>query len=267
MTSSATASASIVRLDRSRMADRIADDLRMQIARGDLPHGSKLPSERALAERYGVSAATIREAIRALTTIGLLQTRHGSGSTVSAEEDALIAMSLGTAIQLRETGIPETLGILGVLNSYAATLAVTNATARELDEIEEALDQLDRADTVGALADSLKLFLERLAAASHNPLLRALTRFLVDLQIGIALEIWGHSLDKFRATVRKFDGERRQVLAALRKRDRDAAREAVERYNRHAMRVIGTTPGVREPDLSRVLQSKIVPELLSRRRS
>jgi GntR family transcriptional repressor for pyruvate dehydrogenase complex len=267
MTRSATASAPIVRLDRSRVADRIADELRMQIARGELPHGAKLPAERALAERYGVSAATVREAIRALTTIGLLQTRHGSGSTVSADEDALIAMSLGTAIQLREAGIPETLGILGALNSYAATLAVTNASTQELDEVDQALDQLDRATTVAELAGGLKLFLDRLAAASHNPLLRVLTRFLADLQIGIALEIWGHSFDGFRAVVGKFASERRQVAAALRQRDREAARAAVERYHRRAMRVIGTMPGARKTDLSHVLQSKIVPEILSRRRS
>lgn len=262
-----TSPAQIIRLDRSRVADRIADDLRMQIARGELPHGSKLPAERALAQRYGVSGATVREAIRALTTIGLLQTRHGSGSYVSADEDTLIAMSLGTAIQLRDAGIPEILGILGVLNTYAATLAVTNGSEDELNEIEGALDRLDEAATVEDLSEFLKLFLDRLAAASHNPLLGAITRFLVDLQIGIALESCKHSFEKFRAMVRKFDSERRQVVAALRERDRDAARDAVERYHRRAMRVIGTMPGVRQTDLSGVLQSKIVPELLSRRRT
>jgi DNA-binding FadR family transcriptional regulator len=258
------AAAKIIPIERSRIADRITDDLRMQIARGDLPHGSKLPTERALAQRYGVSGATIREAIRGLT--GLVQTRHGSGSYVSADEDALIAMSLGTAIQLRDAGIPEILGILGVLNTYAATLAVTNASSEEVNDVERALDQLDAATTVEALADSLKLFLSRLAAASHNPLLGALVRFLVDLQIGIALEFWGPSFEKFRDVIGKFAGERRQVVAALRKRDREAAREAVEQYHRHAMRVIGSMPGSRTLGLSGVLQSKIVPELLSRRR-
>src|SRR5258708_3642721 len=167
------AAARIIPIERSRVADRITDDLRMQIARGDLPPGAKLPTERTLAQRYGVSSATIREAIRGLTTIGLLQTRHGSGSTVSADEHALIA---------------------------------------------------------------------------------------------IALEFGGPSCEKFRAVIAKFAGERRQVVAALRKRDREAAREAVERYHRHAMRVIGNRPGSRTPGLSGVLQSKIVPELLSRRR-
>lgn len=258
------AAAKIIPVERSRIADRITDDLRMQIARGDLPHGSKLPTERVLAQRYGVSGATIREAIRGLT--GLVQTRHGSGSYVSADEDALIAMSLGTAIQLRDAGIPEILGILGVLNTYAATLAVTNASSEEVDDVERALDQLDAATTVEALADSLKLFISRLAAASHNPLLGALVRFLVDLQIGIAVEFWGRSFEKFRDVIGKFAGERRQVVAALRKRDREAVREAVELYQRHAMRVIGSMPGSRALGLSGVLQSKIVPELLSRRR-
>jgi GntR family transcriptional repressor for pyruvate dehydrogenase complex len=260
------AAAKIIPIERSRIADRITDDLRMQIARGDLPHGAKLPTERTLAQRYGVSGATIREAIRGLTTIGLVQTRHGSGSYVSADEDALIAMSLGTAIQLRDAGIPEILGILGVLNTYAASLAITNASSEDVNDVERALDQLDAATTVEAVAESLKLFVSRLSAASHNPLLGALIRFLVDLQIGIALEFWGQSFAEFRDVVGKFAGERRQVVAALRKHDRAAVREAVEQYHRHAMRVIGGMPGSRKLGLSGVLQAKIVPELLSRRR-
>jgi GntR family transcriptional repressor for pyruvate dehydrogenase complex len=64
MTSFKTAPVARV-VDRSRVADQIFKDLRHQIVLGELPRGSKLPTERELAERYQVSGPTVREAIRA----------------------------------------------------------------------------------------------------------------------------------------------------------------------------------------------------------
>ena len=60
----------------------VLETLRDALARGDYPPGSKLPSERALAERFGVSRPTIRRAVARLVQEGLIRTRHGSGMTV-----------------------------------------------------------------------------------------------------------------------------------------------------------------------------------------
>ena len=74
-------------LHRGRVADQIVEDLRRQIVSGELSDGARLPSERDLAAHYDVSAPTIREAIRVLTAIGLLSTRNGSRTTVTARSD------------------------------------------------------------------------------------------------------------------------------------------------------------------------------------
>jgi len=76
-------------LHRGRVADQIVEDLRRQIVSGELPDGTRLPSERELAAHYDVSAPTIREAIRVLAAIGLLSTRNGSRTTVTARSDTL----------------------------------------------------------------------------------------------------------------------------------------------------------------------------------
>src|SRR3982074_3700471 len=77
------------KIDRRRVADQILEDLRGQILSGALPHGTKLPAERELAVHYGVSGPTIREAMRVLTAMGLVDSRNGSGSTVNAQSDTL----------------------------------------------------------------------------------------------------------------------------------------------------------------------------------
>src|SRR5277367_5974616 len=81
---------------RRRIADAIAEDLRGQIASGALPNGARLPAERDLAERYQVSGPTVREALQGLSTMGLLDVRHGSGTYVTALADSLVAKALGT---------------------------------------------------------------------------------------------------------------------------------------------------------------------------
>src|SRR6266853_2308771 len=85
-------------VERGRVAEQILDDLRNQILDGTLSRGTKLPTERELAEAYGVSGATMREAIRALAAMRLVEVRHGSGAYVTADSGQIIAMSLNSML-------------------------------------------------------------------------------------------------------------------------------------------------------------------------
>src|SRR3954453_3145624 len=90
------------RLYRGRVADQIMEDLRNQILSGALPDGARLPSERELAAHYDVSGPTIREAVRGLTAMGLLNTRHGSRTPVVADGYTLLAMSIASVVQFEK---------------------------------------------------------------------------------------------------------------------------------------------------------------------
>src|SRR5262249_56833102 len=67
-------------IKKTRIPEEIADRVRLLILDGTFPSGRPLPSERALAERFGVSRASIRDGLRMLETIGLLEARHGQGT-------------------------------------------------------------------------------------------------------------------------------------------------------------------------------------------
>src|ERR687893_1979319 len=69
-------------LDRRSLAHDAAEHLRELVSSGALQPGDKLPSERELASRLGVSRPTLREAVRGLVIMGLLETRHGAGTFV-----------------------------------------------------------------------------------------------------------------------------------------------------------------------------------------
>lgn len=229
-------------IERGRIADQILEDLRDQIARGLLPRGSRLPAERALAERYGVSGATIREAIRGLTAMGFVAVRHGSGAYVTAVRDHLVANSLGALIQLEEVSIADILGILSVLNLHAAALAAEHATRSDIAALDGAIDALAKARNVETLVAALRGFLGGLAAAAHNPLLAALCNFLAELQIELALELSGRSYERWRKTTAALQTERVAIVAALRKHDVRAAQSAVKAYQDGAMTLIKRLP-------------------------
>src|SRR5207247_5427618 len=67
-------------IKKTRVAEEIADRMRVLILDGTFRTGHPLPGERVLAERFGVSRGSIRDALRMLETIGLLETRHGQGT-------------------------------------------------------------------------------------------------------------------------------------------------------------------------------------------
>lgn len=84
---------------------RIAEDLRRQIENGELLSGDKLPSERALAERYGAARNTAREAIRILAEQGLVTAKHGSGVYVREPQRLFRFGSDRYSLKNRETGL------------------------------------------------------------------------------------------------------------------------------------------------------------------
>lgn len=221
-----------------RAAERLVDDLRDRIQSGELPRGARLPTERELAQAYGVSGATVRESIRALTAMHMIEVRHGSGAYVTADAEQLIAQSLQSIIQLERLDVRESLGVLAALNAYGAELAATRATVQDVRELRHALDQLDRAETVAEAQASLERFLFGLAAASHNPLLAAICKFLSGLQIGMARQIAGDSAKVWRQTTGRLKQERRDVVEAIAQGDAVAARAQALAYHRRAVEVI-----------------------------
>lgn len=85
MSSSDSWTTSAPKYARVSAAEAVLADLRGAIERGELPVGDRLPSEAALATRYGVSRTVVREALRSCETLGLTRTRTGSGTFVIAD--------------------------------------------------------------------------------------------------------------------------------------------------------------------------------------
>jgi len=228
-------------LARGNAVGQILDDLRNQILTGRIARGSKLPSEKQLADAYGVSGATVREALRGLTTSELVEVRHGSGTYVTAEADRLLEASLQAVIQIERMGVGDVLDVLSALNAHAAELAASAATVQQLDELETALASLDQVPSGQDVSPALIHFLGCLARASGNPLLTALCGFLARLQVRLARDRSGGTLD--RKVSNRLSKERHRVVQAIRAGNAREAFEAARAYHERSAKVILSLPG------------------------
>jgi len=249
------------RIDRGRVADQILDDLRERILSGALPDGTRLPAERDLAVQYGVSGATVREVIRALSAMGLISSKHGSGSTVTAHADALLGLSLASVARLEKMGPGDLLGILGALFGHAAELAAREASVEELATLREAAEAIVPVTSLAQVSDGLRLFLRTLAEISHNPLLAMLCRFLIDLQIDLALERSGGSLASWKRIAGELHTERLDIIDALVRRSPEQAMELSRAYQRRALTLTesfgkGKARQTPDSDLERLLRTR-----------
>ncbi|MER7183074.1 GntR family transcriptional regulator [Streptomyces hyaluromycini] len=245
---------------RERISDQIFEDLRDRILSGALPHGSRLPAERDLAAEFGVSGQTVRESIRALTAMGLVTSKQGSGTFVTAQGDSLTAMSLASVIQLEKLGPTDVLGVLGALLSHAASLAVTRASDADLAELREAAEHVPAAD-LQETAAHLKHFLQALAAISHNPLLAVLCRFLIDIQVGLALELGTRQPSAWKKATAPLQDDRMAVVAALEARDAARAVQCTQTCHDHMVDLIGKAAQSRSFQLADTEFARLVSQL------
>ena len=251
-------------VDRIRIADQIVQDLRDRIVQGDLPNGAKLPTEKELAVRYGVSGPTVREAIRGLTSMGLAEVHHGSGAYVIANTPSLIAMSLATVIQLEGIGANDVLHILGVLNEEAAKRASKMATKQDHLLLKEAIAELDGAQTTAAAATAVRKFHRTVASAAKNPLLAALCGFLTDLQAELAIELAGESMEQWSRIFAALNPLRLKLCMAIVESDEAAAVAQARLFHEKAVSLITSLPKAKEVRLSDPQLSSLLFSMMSR---
>jgi DNA-binding FadR family transcriptional regulator len=267
MAQHATSSGASRRIGRSRVAHQIVDDLRDRILGGDLPNGSRLPAERELAEEYGVSGATVREAVRVLSTVGLVSVRHGAGSFVTAESDTMIGMSIASVVRLVGAGALDVLGVFAALNRYAVQLAAQQATSTEIASLREAADRLAVIDDTDGTIEDLRAFMRRLSEISHNALLVPLCRLLADIQVELAFELSGGRVSEWRRVAGGLHADRLAIVEALENRSSEQAAAAVDAHSAHAARLILSTPQAKKIQLSDPGYTRLLVDMLNTRLS
>lgn len=165
-----------LKVRRERLPEQIADNIEGIIAENQLEPGTRLPSERDLAQQLGVSRATISQAIRVLEQRGLVQIRVGSGMYVTDKAHSVFIDSMERLFVLHSCSPEDLMAFREILEPEAAALAAKCATPTDLASIKQLLEETEEAWQRGdarrhVMADSR--FHEALARATHNELVYA----------------------------------------------------------------------------------------------
>ncbi|MFE4664651.1 FadR/GntR family transcriptional regulator [Streptomyces sp. NPDC056716] len=256
--------ASASQVGRPRVSDQVIRQLLTKIASGALPRKSKLPTERELASLYGVSTPTIREALRALGAMGVIEVRHGSGAHVAATPAGILNNPLTMLVQMENVGVQDLIGLLRVLNLYVAELAVKQATDEDIATVSAAAVATARCETVEDVTATVPAFLIALVATAHQPLLDAICGFLINLIVRLETANFGSRSPRYwKRWAAETSVLRKDVAAALEQRDREWLIASVNRLHAHVSKRISANPELSRARMSDPGIAPLVSEAFS----
>ncbi len=204
-------------LARVRLYEQVAEQISTWIGEHDLKPGDKLPPERELAARLGVSRATLSQALVALEVIGAVAVRHGDGTVVARSPGPSRIID---AVRAHAHRLPEIIETRDALETKIASLAAARRTEADLDRIEDALAGMEAdIEAGGRGVEGDETFHAAVTAASHSLLLSRLMAEIADLIRETRIESLSQP-DRPRASL----AGHRAIADAIRAGDPDARR-------------------------------------------
>jgi DNA-binding FadR family transcriptional regulator len=204
-------------LTKQRLYEQLVAEFENLIVTRKIAPGSKLPSERELAEQFATSRTVVREAVKVLKSKGLVAVRHGSGVIVNPQScwkliDPLalkVNGSWGHLLELRQ-----------ILEVETAELASQRWVSTELDAIRQAMENMEaEIDVSSKRIEHDMAFHSAIAKASRNPLLLRVLESVADLMVAQRRAL----LDVHGAAQRSVKAHRRVYNAIATRKDEEAA--------------------------------------------
>lgn len=219
----------------SSIHEKVIHELKELILEGKLKAGDKLPSERALADMLGVSRSSLREALKIMEAIGLLEIKRGQGVFVVDHNLDQHMENFLNNLFVSDAKISELFEIRKVLETEATTWAALRATKVQIKKLEKLVEdsitslQKGGNNKVALLAQHDNEFHTRLMEASNNSVLIQIMDGLFDLLIG----------SKSKAMIvpkraEKSLEEHKLIVSALLKRDADLAKKIMLKHLENA---------------------------------
>ncbi|MEV7872212.1 FadR/GntR family transcriptional regulator [Streptomyces sp. NPDC088124] len=203
------------------VTDEAIERIKGMIVSGALRPGDRLPKESELAAELGLSRNSLREAVRALSLIRILDVRQGDGTYVTSLAPQLLLEALSFVVDFhRDDTVLEFLAVRRILEPAATALASSRITEEELDTLGAQLDALGPEPSVEELVAADLEFHHGIVRQSGNAVLCSLLDGLSGPTT--RARIW-RGLTQEDAVSRTLH-EHRAILAALRARDAEAAR-------------------------------------------
>jgi GntR family transcriptional repressor for pyruvate dehydrogenase complex len=203
------------------VTDEAIERIRQIIVSGEWGPGTKLPREAELAARLGISRSSLREAVRALALVRVLEVRQGDGTYISSlEPDLLLESTRFVANLLGDRTEIELFEVRRLLEPAATALAAVRMDERSHELLKRELERMTAASSVEQLVDADAAFHAVIAQASGNAVLSSLLDSLSTRTMRARL--WRGRLEE--GALEATRAEHARILEALVARDPELAR-------------------------------------------
>lgn len=211
-----------------RPREQVERHIRTAILDGTLQGGRRLPSEARLAQDFGVSRTTVREALRSLSAGGFIRKVPGAGGGSFVMDidpgafEGSLADSMHNLLRLGRVEVTEVAAVRSYLEVPATRLAALHRTEDDLAELESLLDQAKRMSFDDPAVPGLDAsFHSAVASASHNPILGSFVGALHTVTQPV------HFIDVSATFGREAFEQHRRIVAAIAERDAAGAEQAI----------------------------------------
>ena len=210
---------------RESLVDRLAGEIRTSINSGDYTMGERLPTIMEMARRFGVGHPTVREALKKLEAIGVVEIRHGSGVYVTRTEDVLV-MASDYSGKVTKKLLLDLIQARAPIEMQSVALASRNGTEEDFAEMRRSLTTAGQNLDNDAVLNSVNMaFHRQIASASGNAVIAQLLDVMQTLftdEQRLILGIFGS---------RKQDHqEHLSIFAALEQREEQVAKERMRQH-------------------------------------
>lgn len=215
-----TATQQISRMSRPRLYEQLVEQLLDFIESAQLGPGDLLPAERDLAERLGVSRATVAQALVALEVLGVIDVQHGTGAVLVYRPNV---PSVLKGLREHRSRLPEIVEARSTLEVKLAGLAAGRRTESDMQAIDSALQVMAEEVASGAKgARGDELFHQAVTAAAHSGVLAQLMAFIAEMILESRLESLGQPGRPEQSLA-----SHRKIAEAIRAQDAEAAAAAM----------------------------------------
>ena len=211
---------------KTTVVESIIQQVKEMMRRNQYVAGSRLPSERDLAEELGVSRPSLREALQTLALMGVLDTRHGSGTQVAQSASNVLKMPLEFLCLLDNPSVSDLHETRTLIEVFLAGRAAERRNEKDLIAMEAAIAQMkELVDDPVAFTEPDIRFHRALAAAARNKLLENMMNTLQESVRAMVRKAWPGEPDMM-ASVRAH----RRICEAIRRKDPAEARRAMQKH-------------------------------------
>lgn len=210
---------------------KIVEQIQNMIIDGTFKSGDKLPAERELTEQLQVSRSSLREGLKALEVLGLVESKQGEGSFITNKVGDTIIKSVSIAYKLNDGKIEDVLELRHSLEVYSVKKAIKSATDDQIKELERIVVNMKGVEDVQLEEELDILFHSKLIEITGNILVHIVSESVSDL-IGPSIKAIREIYSDNDSEVREyyFFQQHKDIVDAIREKDEAKAVRAVEEH-------------------------------------